>query len=88
MSQEKSLELIYSMLTMAGYISLPILAATLVVGLLISILQVATQIQDMTLTFVPKIAVAVLVVFLWGPWMLATLVQFTRNAFAVAAAGP
>lgn len=87
MSQEKALELLQMMLSTAGYISLPILAATLIVGLLISILQVATQIQDMTLTFVPKIAIAVLVIFLWGPWMLATLVEYTRHAFSIAATG-
>lgn len=57
---------------------MPILAVALFIGLLVSILQAITQIQEMTLTFVPKLlAVGVLCIVL-GNWMLTTLVTFTR----------
>jgi len=59
--------------------SAPMLLIGLVVGLIISIFQATTQIQEQTLAFVPKI-VAVLVSFLiFGPWILTTLVDFTYN---------
>jgi flagellar biosynthetic protein FliQ len=60
-------------------ISAPILGAALLTGLLISILQATTQIQEMTLVFVPKIVVVLLVVLIFGPWMLNILVSFTHN---------
>lgn len=64
-------------------VSSPMLILALVVGLAISILQAITQIQEMTLTFIPKIiAVAVaLIVFL--PWMITTVVGFTNQLFAL-----
>lgn len=60
-------------------ISAPILGLTMVVGLLISIVQVVTQIQEMSLTFVPKIVTAVIVLVVFGPWMLKKLVQFSSG---------
>lgn len=63
-------------------VSAPILGAALLTGLLISILQATTQIQEMTLVFVPKIVVVLLVVLLFGPWMLNILVNFTHNLIA------
>jgi flagellar biosynthetic protein FliQ len=62
-------------------VSAPILGVTLIVGLIISIFQAATSIQEMTLTFVPKIIVVAIVVILTLPWMLDTLVSFTTNLF-------
>lgn len=62
-------------------VSLPILGAALLTGLLISILQATTQIQEMTLVFVPKIVVVLLVVLIFGPWMLNLLVNFAHNLF-------
>jgi flagellar biosynthetic protein FliQ len=64
-------------------VSSPMLILALIVGLAISILQAITQIQEMTLTFIPKIiAVAVaLVVFL--PWMITTIVSFTNQLFSI-----
>lgn len=55
----------------------PILTFSLLVGLSISILQAVTQIQDMTITFIPKILATLLALVLFGPWMLRTLTQFT-----------
>lgn len=63
-------------------VSAPILGAALLTGLLISILQATTQIQEMTLVFVPKIVVVLLVVLLFGPWMLNILVNFTHGLIA------
>lgn len=60
-------------------ISAPILGLTMLVGLLISILQVVTQIQEMSLSFVPKIITAVIVLVAFGPWMLKKLVQFSAG---------
>uniref|UniRef100_A0A832GN43 Flagellar biosynthetic protein FliQ n=1 Tax=Caldimicrobium thiodismutans TaxID=1653476 RepID=A0A832GN43_9BACT len=57
----------------------PLLITALVVGLAISIFQAVTQIQEMTLTFVPKILAMVLVVFLTLPWFLKKLTTFTEN---------
>lgn len=63
-------------------VSAPILGAALLTGLLISILQATTQIQEMTLVFVPKIVVVLLVVLIFGPWMLGILVNFTHSLIA------
>lgn len=66
------------MLNQVLLITGPIFATALVVGLLISIFQVVTQIQEMTLTFVPKILAVVGVLAVLGHWMLTSLVSFTE----------
>ena len=68
-------------LTTAFYIMLPILGAGMIVGLLIGIFQAATQINEMTLTFVPKIIIMFLVVFLLMPWILNLMMDFTIEMF-------
>ena len=60
-------------------VSAPILIVVLVVGLLVSIFQAATQINEATLSFVPKIVAAVLVLAFAGPWMLRTLVDYLQR---------
>jgi len=60
-------------------LSLPLLATALIVGLGISIFQAVTQIQEMTLTFVPKILAMILVFFFTLPWMLKKLTDFTSQ---------
>lgn len=57
----------------------PILGAALIVGLLIGMVQAATQINEMTLSFVPKLAVVVAVLLLAGPWMLSLIMEFTMR---------
>lgn len=57
----------------------PMLIAGLSVGLLISIFQATTQIQEQTLAFVPKIAAVLIALLIFGPWILSTLVDFTYN---------
>jgi len=63
-------------------VSAPALVTGLVVGLVVSIVQATTSIQEQTLTFVPKIAAILLSVFVMGPWMIRMLVQFAQNMFA------
>ncbi len=53
--------------------------ATLVVGLAISILQVATQLQEMTLSYIPKLLAAAIVMVMTGPWMLSEMSRFARE---------
>lgn len=60
-------------------VSAPILVAVLVVGLLVSIFQAITQIQEATLSFVPKLVACMLVFMVAGPWMLSTLVDYIRR---------
>jgi flagellar biosynthesis protein FliQ len=60
-------------------VSAPILLAVLLIGLLVSIFQAATQIHESTLSFVPKIVGAVAVLAVAGPWMLTTLVEYIQR---------
>ena len=62
-------------------LSMPLLVAALVTGLLVSVFQAATQINEMTLSFIPKLLVMFAVAMLAGPWMLQLLVDYTRRLF-------
>ena len=66
-------------LTLLLMISLPVLLTVLAVGLVVSIFQAVTQINENTLSFVPKLVAAVLVFAIAGPWMLSTVVDFIRR---------
>jgi flagellar biosynthetic protein FliQ len=66
-------------LMMLLMVSAPVLLVVLVVGLVVSIFQAATQINEATLSFVPKILAAVAVLVLAGPWMMSTLVEFLQR---------
>ncbi|WP_139998367.1 flagellar biosynthesis protein FliQ [Paenibacillus paridis] len=59
--------------------SAPMLVLALVVGLLVSIFQATTQIQEQTLAFVPKIVAVFLSIIIFGPWILNTVIDFTYN---------
>lgn len=59
----------------------PALAVSLIVGLLISFFQAITQIQEFTLTFVPKIIAVFICIFLFLPWMARVLISFTTNVY-------
>lgn len=65
----------------ALFISLPMLGVGLLVGVAISILQAATQIQEMTLSFIPKIVSIFLVLLITFPWAMDKLVSYTREVF-------
>jgi flagellar biosynthetic protein FliQ len=60
-------------------VAAPILLAVLVVGLVVSVFQAATQINEATLSFVPKIVAAVAVLAIAGPWMMTTLVEYLQR---------
>jgi len=81
MGADRALSLLDQMLWTAAIVAGPLLAAVLVVGVLISVLQVATQVQEMTLTFIPKLLVSVLVLIFLGSWMMRQLTQFSERLF-------
>lgn len=60
-------------------VSAPLLAIILAIGLVVSIFQALTQINEATLTFVPKLVAAIVVLAMAGPWMLSTLVDYIRR---------
>ncbi|MDD5403138.1 MAG: flagellar biosynthesis protein FliQ [Sulfuricella sp.] len=62
-------------------VSAPMLLAALATGLLVSIFQAATQINEMTLSFIPKLLVMFLAMVLAGPWMLSMMVDYMRQLF-------
>ena len=81
MDQGVALELARQGMQVAIMVALPILAVSLFVGVLVSVFQAITSVQEMTLTFVPKLIGAALVGILLGNWMLAQLVSFTHVCF-------
>nr|WP_277924110.1 flagellar biosynthetic protein FliQ [Sphingomonas hankookensis] len=68
-------DMLWTCITVAG----PLLAAMLVVGLAISVLQVATQLQEATLSYIPKLLVATALLLLTGSWMIARITDFARS---------
>ena len=81
MEADRALNVLNDMLWNCLVISGPILLATLAIGVLISIFQVATQIQEATLSYVPKILVAAALMIMLGPWMMARVVDFARGLY-------
>jgi flagellar biosynthetic protein FliQ len=70
-------------------VSLPVLGVSLVVGLLVSIFQAVTQLQEPTLTFIPKILAVVVVIVVAGPWMMNTMLGYTIELWSgIPAIGP
>lgn len=68
-------------------LAMPVLVVSLVVGLAIAIVQAATQINEQTMTFVPKLIAIGLVLLLCGGWMMETIMEFTLRIFAYMASG-
>jgi flagellar biosynthetic protein FliQ len=72
--------------TIVGFmLTLPLLAMVLFVGLAVSLFQALTQIQEMTLTYLPKLVGAAIILIVLGGWMLTTIVGFTQTCFEYAA---
>jgi flagellar biosynthetic protein FliQ len=69
------------MLETAFLVGAPVLIITFLVGLLISIFQAATQIHEMTLTFIPKILITLITLYVMGNWILIKLVEYVRENF-------
>jgi len=76
MTEQTVMSLTYQALKLALFVASPLLLATLVVGLIISIFQAATQINEMTLSFIPKLLTVAGVLVITGPWLLTQLVDF------------
>ncbi len=83
MTDEAAIELIRSTLLVVLTIAVPLLMAGMVVGLVISLFQSVTSIQDQTLTFVPKIIIIVVVAVVLTPWMIELLMAFTHEMLSL-----
>ncbi len=81
MDQNFILDIARQGIMLAFTISLPILGVALVIGVLVSIFQAITQVQEMTLTFLPKLLGVVIVGILLGNWMITKLVAFMQFSF-------
>ena len=82
MHELQAMDLARRSILVALQLTMPILLLSLTVGVIVSLFQAVTQIQEQTLTFVPKIIVMVLALVVLGPWMLHTIVGFTAGLFA------
>lgn len=81
MTPETIMTLAYQGMRVTVMLAGPLLMAALVTGLIVSLFQAATQINEMTLSFIPKILAVLAVIMIMGPWMIALIVDFTRNLF-------
>lgn len=81
MTPDRALDYMNAMLWSAALVAGPVMLATLLVGLVVSVMQVATQIQEITLSYVPKILVAGVMLIVLGPWMVAQLTTFARDLY-------
>jgi flagellar biosynthetic protein FliQ len=81
MGQDTVINLATQAMTLAVKVAGPILLAGLVIGLLVSIFQAVTSIQEQSLSFIPKIVGVAAIIVLLGPWMLDQLVSYTQTLF-------
>lgn len=75
------LDILGRALMLSIIILVPLLGVTMIISVIISIVQAATQVQEMTLTFIPKLFVTLLMLLLAGPWIIRMLVSFTNDIF-------
>ncbi|MBI1938173.1 MAG: flagellar biosynthesis protein FliQ [Ignavibacteriales bacterium] len=83
MTEELIIEVLKDAFYTTFIILLPILGVTLIIGIFISIFQAATSIQEMTLTFVPKLVATVVVIIFLLPWIIDKLVAITNRMFTI-----
>ena len=81
MNQDVAINLGMEAVSIALKIGLPVLGVGLIVGLVVSVFQAVTQIQEMTLAFIPKILATVAVIVVAGPWMLSQLLTYTQQLY-------
>jgi flagellar biosynthesis protein FliQ len=81
MTPENVMDLAHRMLLVTSMIAAPLLLIALITGLVIGMLQAATQINESTLSFIPKLLLLVLTLFVTGPWILRVLTDFTRDLY-------
>ncbi len=79
---QQAVDLGREMILLALVISLPLLVVGLAVGLFVSILQAATQVQEQTLAFVPKIVATALALFVLLPWLITRMTEYTTGLFS------
>ena len=79
MTPEKVMDIGRQAIEMTLLLSAPMLLAALVIGLIVSIFQAATQINEQTLSFIPKLVGMFIVLIVAGPWMLQTIVDYIRR---------
>jgi len=82
MNQDTVVSIVTQAMEVGLKISLPILLVGLIVGLVISVFQAVTQIQEQTLSFIPKVAGLAVVLVVGGPWMLGQLLNWTEGLYA------
>jgi flagellar biosynthesis protein FliQ len=82
MTPENVMDLAHKTLMVTALIAAPLLLIALITGLVIGMLQAATQINESTLSFIPKLLMLVLTLFVAGPWILRVLIDFTRDLYA------
>jgi flagellar biosynthetic protein FliQ len=81
MTPETVLTIASESLTLTALLAAPLLLVTLITGVLVGVLQAATQINEMTLSFIPKLIALVLTLLITGPWMLQLITGYTRTLF-------
>ena len=81
MDQGTVINIAHQALLIVIYVSAPMLGLSLIVGLAISIFQATTQIQEQTLTFIPKILAVIASIAVFGAWMLRVLIEYTQNLY-------
>jgi flagellar biosynthetic protein FliQ len=81
MNQDDVVNLVVDAMSVSLKVALPVLLVSLVVGLAVSIFQAVTQIQEQTLTFIPKVVAMAVVIVIAGPWMLGQIVSYTQNLY-------
>ena len=82
MNQDVVINLVMEAMSLAFKVAMPLLLAGLVVGLIVSVFQAVTQIQEQTLSFIPKIIGLAVVIVVAGPWMLGQIVSYTAELYA------
>jgi flagellar biosynthetic protein FliQ len=82
MTPENIMDLAHKTLMVTSLIAAPLLLIALITGLVIGMLQAATQINESTLSFIPKLLMLVLTLFVAGPWILRVLIDFTHDLYA------
>ena len=81
MTPETVMSIAYQAMMVTLYLGAPLLLTALLIGLLVSLFQAATQINEMTLSFIPKILGVFGALVVAGPWLIQTIVDFTRELF-------
>ena len=81
MNQDVVVSLTMDAISVAMKVAVPMLMAGLVVGLVVSVFQAVTQIQEQSLSFIPKIVGVAAIVVILGPWMLGQLVSYAQNLY-------